>query len=105
MSLSLSKEVGERVKLLREERGVSQRAYSRLLGCSQPRVGRYEKGALVPHPEMLMRISDLEGVTIDWLLRGNRAYARMRRKSQRKKPLTEQPTSTPSGAEKTENER
>ena len=63
------KAVGRR---LRELRGfdTNQHAFARKLGISQGQLSRYEKGKSDITAEVLLRVSEELGVTIEWLLRG-----------------------------------
>ncbi|MBQ2953646.1 MAG: helix-turn-helix transcriptional regulator [Clostridia bacterium] len=57
-----------RIKLLRQERGLSQRALADLLGISQQSINKYENHNIEPDISMLQQIADLFGVSIDYLV-------------------------------------
>lgn len=65
------KKVGERI---REVRGsLTQEKFYKVLGLKrQSDLSRYERGR-IPPPDLLVRISDHGGVSIDWLLTGEEA--------------------------------
>ena len=54
----LTFELGEQVRKLREERGLSQQELARLVGTSQPAIARLEAGSVDPRLETLRRLSD-----------------------------------------------
>jgi predicted transcriptional regulator len=53
----LAFELGEQVRLMREERGWSQRELSALTGMSQPAIARFEAGGTTPTLPILERIA------------------------------------------------
>lgn len=58
----------ERLRQLREERGVSQAAVSKALGVSRYSVYAYEKGKAAPTLDGLVILADYFDVTVDYLL-------------------------------------
>lgn len=58
----------ERLKLLREEKGLSQKALGKLLNLSQSAIAYYETGDKEPTQETLHRLADYFGVSVDYLL-------------------------------------
>lgn len=56
------------LKMLRENRKISQRELSKAIGCSASTVGMYETGRRAPDYETLKKISKLFNVSIDYLL-------------------------------------
>lgn len=58
----------ERLKQLREERGVSQEAIGKILGISRYAVYTYEKAKAAPTLEGLVALADYFDVTVDYLL-------------------------------------
>ena len=58
----------ERLRQLREERGVSQAAVSKVLGVSRYSVYAYEKGKSAPTLDGLVALADYFDVTLDYLL-------------------------------------
>lgn len=60
--------LGERFRLLREEKGLLQREVAEKLGLTRVAVTNYEQDNRVPDPETLKKIADLFGVSVDYLL-------------------------------------
>lgn len=58
----------ERLKQLREERGISQAAVGKALGVSRYAVYAYEKGKSAPSLDGLIALADYFDVTVDYLL-------------------------------------
>lgn len=58
----------ERLKQLRDERGVSQAAVSKEMGVSRYAVYSYEKGKTAPTLDGLVALADYFDVTVDYLL-------------------------------------
>lgn len=60
--------LGEKLKSLREERGMFQRDLAELLGVGVSTISGYEKDLKRPKSSNLKKIADFYGVTIDYLL-------------------------------------
>jgi transcriptional regulator with XRE-family HTH domain len=60
---------GSKLKKLRRERGWSQDQLAQEVGIHGRHVGKYEIGASMPHADTLIKIADVLGVTVDYLLR------------------------------------
>lgn len=60
----------ERLKELREKKGVSQTVIGNLLGVGQPTIAKYESGILEIPSGAIIIFSDYFGVTTDYLLKG-----------------------------------
>lgn len=58
----------ERIKELRESRGLSQDAVGKIIGVKRYSVYAYEKGKCYPDVEHLMALADYFDVTTDYLL-------------------------------------
>ena len=58
----------EKLVRLRKEKGLSQLKVSERLGVSRQAISRWEVGAAMPSTENLKRLSDLYGVSVDYLL-------------------------------------
>jgi len=58
---------------LRQVRGfeISQIDFARRLGISQSQLSKYERGKAAPTAQVLRRLKDGFGVSVDWLLTGN----------------------------------
>ena len=61
------RELGEAVRLRREELGWSQRQLAERAGMSQPSVGRFEAGGTNPTLPLLERLAQALGLTAEWL--------------------------------------
>jgi transcriptional regulator with XRE-family HTH domain len=63
---------GKRLKLLREVCGYpSQQTFADALGMEKGTLGQYEAGRSYPKPDVLGRIRQLTGATVDWLYFGD----------------------------------
>ena len=61
---------------VREIRGsLTQEQLGKIIGVNQGTVYKYEKGAALPGDETLKKLADFGGVTVEWLLRGERPPA------------------------------
>ncbi len=61
-------ELGDRLKKLREEKGLSQIELARALNISNVMLSRYEKNKRSPDYETLNKLADYYGVSTDYLL-------------------------------------
>ena len=74
---NFNKALGQRIALLRKERRISQVKFSADLGIAQQTLSNYEGGQLRCPVELLLRISDLLGVSLEELITGQPAAQRM----------------------------
>ncbi|MBP5765931.1 MAG: helix-turn-helix domain-containing protein [Clostridia bacterium] len=58
----------ERLKIVREQAGVTQREVADFLNLNRTTYNKYENGASTPTPEILARIADFFHVSVDYLL-------------------------------------
>jgi len=58
-------EIGARVRAIRGKR--SQADFARMIGCSQPTVGRIESGASMPDAGVVLAICEVGDVSTDYL--------------------------------------
>lgn len=58
----------ERLKRLREAKGLSQYELAKALGYTRGQIGNYEQGTRRPDPETLQRLADFFGCSVDYLL-------------------------------------
>ena len=58
---------------LRKEKGLSQIGLAKILDVDQTTVSKWEKGKALPDARMLLRLSELYDVSVDYLL-GNSTY-------------------------------
>ena len=60
--------IGEKIRQLRVERGLTQQELARHLGKSRAAVGKYETGVRLPDNDTLHAVCDYFNVTTDYLL-------------------------------------
>jgi transcriptional regulator with XRE-family HTH domain len=61
--------LGERIRQLREQQGMSQAGLARILGASNMAINLLENGATrAPHLDRLIAIADLFNVSLDYLV-------------------------------------
>lgn len=63
------------LKLLRQERGMSQKQLADRIGVSQQSVNKYENHNVEPDIETLIRIADCFGTSVDFLIGHTEARA------------------------------
>lgn len=61
------KEVGKRLKALRESIGISQVKMAEAIGSTQSSVNRYENGQSTPPVELFRRYADYFDVSLDYI--------------------------------------
>lgn len=64
--------LGQMIQSLRREKGMLQDELAETLGVSRQSVSKWETDAAVPELDKLLRLSELFGVTLDELVRGER---------------------------------
>lgn len=62
---------GEKISKLRKENNYTQEQLAELLGVSRQSISKYESDMVFPETEKLIRLSDLFGCTVDYLLKEN----------------------------------
>ena len=65
--------IGERIKRLRQEHSWSQAQLGQKLGIHQKQVSGYERGVHVPSADLLVRMTEVFDVTLDYLVSGGRS--------------------------------
>ena len=69
-----AKEVGARIRSLRKAKGFTMERFGlEIGGASKGCVSNWERGANIPNPVRLKRISDLTGVPVDELIYGKQS--------------------------------
>ena len=68
-------EEGERLKIARQAAGLSQYSVAQRINVNREVISRWENGHVWPTAEHLRDVSSLYGVSVDWLLRGDRRIA------------------------------
>lgn len=66
-----SMNMGEKIRLLRTQRKFTQNKLGEMLGIDGKRISYYENGTHVPSTEVLIKLSEIFGVTMDYLVRDN----------------------------------
>jgi transcriptional regulator with XRE-family HTH domain len=66
---------GARLKQLRMQKGTSQRAFASATKINYVQYNRYENGETIPTAEILGRLADALGVSVDYLLEGDNKSA------------------------------
>jgi len=69
--VSIMQQLGQRIKELRKEKGMSQTELANLIGISYAQIGRYETKGVQPPAEVLKNIADVLGVSPDYLIYGS----------------------------------
>jgi transcriptional regulator with XRE-family HTH domain len=68
---ALRKALGGRIKTLRKDKHLSQKELAAPLGVRYQLLNKYESGLNTPPAEMLVKLADALGTSIDYLLTGN----------------------------------
>ena len=63
--------VSDKILRLRREKGLSQEAFAEMLGVSRQSVSRWESGTVVPDIDKILLMSEIFGVTTDFLLKSD----------------------------------
>jgi len=64
--------LGKRIKKARLDKELTQKQLAELLNVTDATINRYEKDLRKPDPEMLKAIADVLGVSVDYLLNGEK---------------------------------
>ena len=62
------KNIGERIKEIRKENGLSQQAFGKVLAVSQDTVSLWENGKSLPTAEFLIAMAQTFPVSVDYIL-------------------------------------
>ncbi len=68
---ALRKVFGARLKGLRKQKGWAQKELAGRVGIRFQQLNKYESGLNTPPADMLVKLADALGVTVDYLLTGN----------------------------------
>ena len=60
--------VGDRIKLLRSEKNISQEALAKNITSNQKQISKWERVQIEPNIDMLKKLADYFGVSVDYLL-------------------------------------
>jgi transcriptional regulator with XRE-family HTH domain len=64
--------LGERISILRKQKGLSQTELAKLVDISYAQIGRYETKGAQPPAEILKKIADVLDTTTDFLISGDK---------------------------------
>ena len=67
---SSKEEIGARIKQIRDGLSMTQLELGNLLGVGKSAVSAYEKGTNDTSPSVLVRVSEISGKSLDWLITG-----------------------------------
>jgi len=67
--------LGQRIALLRKQKGLKQESLAELLGISAQAVSKWENDQTCPDISLLPKLADILGTSIDTLLKGETAIA------------------------------
>ena len=67
-TILLSMTLGEHIMLLRKQKELSQATLGKAIGTSGDIIGRYERNIMTPSIDVIVKISDTLGVSIDYLV-------------------------------------
>ena len=62
--------LGQRIRGFRRQKRLTQEALAKAIGCSAHTVLRYENGEILPSLPRLLRLREVLGVTLDYLVTG-----------------------------------
>ena len=63
--------IGSRIQALRKQNGFSQVELGQKIGVSKSQVNRYENKGVQPPADILNKIADLFGTSVDYLINGH----------------------------------
>ncbi len=66
--MSIERRTYSRIRDLREDRDMTQTEISRILSCSQRVYSNYERGDLDIPTDILLKLADFHGVSVDYIL-------------------------------------
>ena len=66
-----SKSFGEKVLNILKHKGISQRELAEKVGCTEVSMSRYISGERVPKAPIVVKIADVLGVTVEYLVSDN----------------------------------
>lgn len=62
------KEIGLRIRVVRETRGLTQEAFAKMVGITRVSLTRYEIGERTPNAVTIAAICEVTGISADYLL-------------------------------------
>lgn len=70
MQETLKKEIGRRIRKVRESRELTQTDVAQILGMNRSNLSRMEIGEVMPTADTLVKLRKFLGISSDWLLTG-----------------------------------
>jgi len=67
--------IGHRLRLARQQAGLSQGQVARIVECHRPTISQIEAGKRIVRPDEIERFAAIYGVKEVWILRGEAALA------------------------------
>ena len=64
------KHIGERIKTVRKEHGLTQKKFAEQIFCTYETVYRVERGNVIPSEKWLQKVAEVFDVSMQWLLTG-----------------------------------
>ena len=61
---------GKRIQFIREDLKLSLAGFGKILGLGKSAIHQYEQGVSAPKLDTLVKIADIGGTTLDWLITG-----------------------------------
>ena len=83
--------LSEKITKLRKEKSLSQEAFAEKLGVSRQSVSKWETGSALPDTDKIVAMSELFGVTADYLLKDD--YPEEQEHASDPEPIQEEPVS------------
>lgn len=65
-----NKAIGERIRLIRLSKGMTLEEFGKLFNTSKGVVSRWENGKGLLRPERLVRLSEISGKSVEYILYG-----------------------------------
>lgn len=62
--------LGDRIARLRRAKGWNQKELADRIGAKPSQISKYERGTYLPRPELLTRLGEALGVSLDYLMTG-----------------------------------
>ena len=75
---NINRAIGQRIREIRKRLKLKGEELGQILGVSKGTVSAYERGEAKVSPEYLIRLAELGGVTLDWLVAGEERCGQVR---------------------------
>ena len=83
--------ISEKILKLRKEKGLSQEAFAEKLGVSRQSVSKWESSGALPDIDKIIAMSELFGVSTDYLLKDEMTEPAVQEEPVREEPVPEEP--------------